>query len=185
MSKPNGRPCRNSTDLRWDAFFNFRFGHTTVPPGVYRRDRKCNFRKSSNGGMALRLCSTWWDSQVREIENQLGVIYWKSIRCDLNWCGFTCIFTVTKGSIVYVLGILKVSFWKNQIKPNQFIVTLILFSGWVEKITATTRQTLWCLWCQPRTSQNRLPYLKTNWIIAHFFSLSFFLSFLVLTFRSS
>ena len=65
---------RNSTDLRWDAFFNFRFGHTTVPPGVYRRDRKCNFRKSSNGGMALRLCSTWWDSQVREIENQLGVI---------------------------------------------------------------------------------------------------------------
>ena len=66
---------RNSTDLRWDAFFNFRFGHTTVPPGIYRRDRKCNFRKSSNGGMALRLCSTWWDSQVREIENQLGLIF--------------------------------------------------------------------------------------------------------------
>ena len=72
---------RNSTDLRWDAFFNFRFGHTTVPPGIYRRDRKCNFRKSSNGGMALRLCSTWWDSQVREIENQLGVIL---IDVDLN-----------------------------------------------------------------------------------------------------
>eukprot|EP00093_Oithona_nana_P006459 06459.XXX_386344_372891_1 [CDS] Oithona nana genome sequencing. len=41
----------------------FRFGHTTVPPGIYRRDRTCNFRKSPHGGMALRLCSTWWDSQ--------------------------------------------------------------------------------------------------------------------------
>lgn len=41
----------------------FRFGHTTIPPGIYRRDRTCNFKKSPTGGLALRLCSVWWDSQ--------------------------------------------------------------------------------------------------------------------------
>lgn len=42
----------------------FRFGHTMIPPGLYRRDGKCNFRKTPMGYLALRLCSTWWDSNV-------------------------------------------------------------------------------------------------------------------------
>ena len=51
-----------------DSFFKFcRFGHTTIPPGIYRRDRTCNFRKGPYGEMAMRLCSTWWDSQVRPL----------------------------------------------------------------------------------------------------------------------
>ncbi|XP_073969944.1 dual oxidase isoform X3 [Rhodnius prolixus] len=40
----------------------FRFGHTLIPPGIYRRDNKCNFRKTPMGNPALRLCSHWWDS---------------------------------------------------------------------------------------------------------------------------
>ncbi|XP_043219093.1 dual oxidase-like [Amphibalanus amphitrite] len=40
----------------------FRFGHTMIPPGLYRRDNKCNFKKTATGDDALRLCSTWWDS---------------------------------------------------------------------------------------------------------------------------
>nr|XP_018912484.1 PREDICTED: dual oxidase isoform X2 [Bemisia tabaci] len=40
----------------------FRFGHTLIPPGIYRRDSKCNFRKTPKGKPALRLCSFWWDS---------------------------------------------------------------------------------------------------------------------------
>lgn len=42
----------------------FRFGHTLIPPGLYRRDGKCNFHKTPMGYLALRLCSTWWDSNV-------------------------------------------------------------------------------------------------------------------------
>lgn len=42
----------------------FRFGHSLIPPGIYRRDGKCNFRTTSMGYPALRLCSTWWDSNV-------------------------------------------------------------------------------------------------------------------------
>lgn len=42
----------------------FRFGHSLIPPGLYRRDASCNFRKTSMGYLALRLCSTWWDSNV-------------------------------------------------------------------------------------------------------------------------
>jgi len=42
----------------------FRFGHTLIPPGIYRRDGKCRFRKTAMGYPALRLCSTWWDSNV-------------------------------------------------------------------------------------------------------------------------
>lgn len=38
----------------------FRFGHTMIPPGIYRRDQECNFDKYK----PLRLCSTWWDSSV-------------------------------------------------------------------------------------------------------------------------
>ncbi|KAF6209306.1 hypothetical protein GE061_015053 [Apolygus lucorum] len=40
----------------------FRFGHTLIPPGIYRRDGQCNFRKTAMGNPALRLCSHWWDS---------------------------------------------------------------------------------------------------------------------------
>ncbi|XP_060535964.1 dual oxidase isoform X2 [Cylas formicarius] len=40
----------------------FRFGHSLIPPGLYRRDARCNFKKTPMGYPALRLCSTWWDS---------------------------------------------------------------------------------------------------------------------------
>jgi hypothetical protein len=42
----------------------FRFGHTMVPPGLYRRDGQCNFRTAPSGDPAYRLCSTWWDANV-------------------------------------------------------------------------------------------------------------------------
>lgn len=44
----------------------FRFGHTMIPPGIYRRDGACRFRETPMGFRALRLCSTWWDSSVCE-----------------------------------------------------------------------------------------------------------------------
>ena len=44
----------------------FRFGHTMIPPGIYRRDRECDFKKARNGGPATRLCSVWWDAQVSQ-----------------------------------------------------------------------------------------------------------------------
>ena len=44
----------------------FRFGHTMIPPGIYRRDGTCHFRETPTGFLALRLCSTWWDSSVSE-----------------------------------------------------------------------------------------------------------------------
>ncbi|XP_066157034.1 dual oxidase isoform X2 [Euwallacea fornicatus] len=40
----------------------FRFGHSLIPPGLYRRDSKCNFKTTKRGHLALRLCTTWWDS---------------------------------------------------------------------------------------------------------------------------
>ncbi|CAG9862185.1 unnamed protein product [Phyllotreta striolata] len=40
----------------------FRFGHSLIPPGLYRRDSRCNFKRTPAGDVALRLCSTWWDS---------------------------------------------------------------------------------------------------------------------------
>ncbi|KAF2363058.1 hypothetical protein FHG87_006188 [Trinorchestia longiramus] len=42
----------------------FRFGHTLLPPGLYRRDPGpgCPFVKSQTGHLAMRLCSTWWDA---------------------------------------------------------------------------------------------------------------------------
>ncbi|XP_024941006.1 dual oxidase isoform X3 [Cephus cinctus] len=40
----------------------FRFGHTLIPPGIYRRDENCIFRKTNMGEPAIRLCATWWDS---------------------------------------------------------------------------------------------------------------------------
>lgn len=35
----------------------FRFGHTMIPPGIYRRDAKCNYKKTPMGYPAIRLCS--------------------------------------------------------------------------------------------------------------------------------
>ena len=46
--------------------YSFRFGHTMIPPGIYRRDRECDFKKARNGGPATRLCSVWWDAQVSQ-----------------------------------------------------------------------------------------------------------------------
>uniref|UniRef100_A0A2P2I0U3 NAD(P)H oxidase (H2O2-forming) n=1 Tax=Hirondellea gigas TaxID=1518452 RepID=A0A2P2I0U3_9CRUS len=42
----------------------FRFGHTLLPPGLYRRDPgpTCPFIHSQTGHLAMRLCSTWWDA---------------------------------------------------------------------------------------------------------------------------
>lgn len=45
----------------------FRFGHTLIPPGIYRRDAKCSYRKTTMGYAAIRLCSTWWDSNVNNL----------------------------------------------------------------------------------------------------------------------
>lgn len=42
----------------------FRFGHTMIPPGIYRRDEKCKFKTTKTGHIAIRLCMTWWDSNV-------------------------------------------------------------------------------------------------------------------------
>lgn len=42
----------------------FRFGHTMIPPGLYRRDAECNFLKTPSGHDGIRLCSTWWDAVV-------------------------------------------------------------------------------------------------------------------------
>lgn len=42
----------------------FRFGHTLIPPGIYRRDAKCNYKVTQTGRPAVRLCGTWWDSTV-------------------------------------------------------------------------------------------------------------------------
>jgi dual oxidase len=49
----------------------FRYGHTLIPPGIYRRGHargggatdKCNFKEDFQKSPALRLCSTWWDAQ--------------------------------------------------------------------------------------------------------------------------
>ena len=39
----------------------FRFGHSLIPPGLFRRDGECNYEEAP---MGLRLCATWWDSNV-------------------------------------------------------------------------------------------------------------------------
>lgn len=44
----------------------FRFGHSLIPPGLMRRDGKCEYRKTAMGFPALRLCATWWDSSVSD-----------------------------------------------------------------------------------------------------------------------
>ena len=45
-------------------FFFCRYGHTMIPPGIYRRDGECHFKEDFQGSRAMRLCSTWWDAQV-------------------------------------------------------------------------------------------------------------------------
>ncbi|XP_006818582.2 dual oxidase-like, partial [Saccoglossus kowalevskii] len=45
-----------------------RFGHTLVPPGVYRRNAQCEFRNTSlltgaSGYHGLRICNTYWNPQ--------------------------------------------------------------------------------------------------------------------------
>lgn len=42
----------------------FRFGHTLIPPGIYVRNAECDYRLTTAGYPALRLCSTWWNSNV-------------------------------------------------------------------------------------------------------------------------
>jgi dual oxidase len=54
-----------------------RFGHTTIPPGIYQRDGKCNFGNDASEVNALRLCSSWWDAQVidiRKIEKPIAAL---------------------------------------------------------------------------------------------------------------
>jgi dual oxidase len=46
----------------------FRFGHTLIPPGIYRRDETCDFKKTNGGKPAWRLCAHWWDSSVSEYD---------------------------------------------------------------------------------------------------------------------
>ena len=41
----------------------FRFGHTLIPPGMYRVDGECNHLQAADGSPAIRLCATWWDAQ--------------------------------------------------------------------------------------------------------------------------
>nr|AXN93677.1 dual oxidase 1 [Scylla paramamosain] len=55
----------------------FRFGHTLVPPGLYRRGPgpECNFLKTQSGRSALRLCSTWWDANDFMAENTLEELF--------------------------------------------------------------------------------------------------------------
>ncbi|CAL1263202.1 unnamed protein product [Larinioides sclopetarius] len=47
----------------------FRFSHTMIPPGLYRRDGKCSFKDTPSGYPAIRLCSTWWNSEEILIES--------------------------------------------------------------------------------------------------------------------
>lgn len=47
----------------------FRFSHTLIPPGLYRRNSKCEFKNTLNGYPAVRLCSTWWNSEEILLES--------------------------------------------------------------------------------------------------------------------
>ena len=53
----------------------FRFGHTLIPPGIYRRDEKCNYRMTQTGQPAVRLCGTWWDSTVSDFSIYSPITY--------------------------------------------------------------------------------------------------------------
>jgi dual oxidase len=56
----------------------FRFGHTMIPPGIYRRDGACHFKETPMGFRALRLCSTWWDSNVCDISKDENCFCYKN-----------------------------------------------------------------------------------------------------------
>ncbi|XP_022705418.1 dual oxidase-like isoform X3 [Varroa jacobsoni] len=47
----------------------FRFSHTSIPPGLYRRTANCTFPKTRTGRSAMRMCSTWWLSEEVLLEN--------------------------------------------------------------------------------------------------------------------
>ena len=49
----------------------FRFGHTMIPPGLYRRDGQCNFKSAPTGTPAIRLCSAWWDAAEILVNNSV------------------------------------------------------------------------------------------------------------------
>lgn len=49
----------------------FRFGHTMIPPGLYRRDGQCNFKNGPNETPAIRLCSAWWDAVEILVNNSV------------------------------------------------------------------------------------------------------------------
>uniref|UniRef100_A0A8C4N1D5 Uncharacterized protein n=1 Tax=Eptatretus burgeri TaxID=7764 RepID=A0A8C4N1D5_EPTBU len=54
-----------------------KFGHTMVPPGVYRRNSSCDFKPFSlRNGSAERLCNTFWERKV-EMHFSIG----KTISC--------------------------------------------------------------------------------------------------------
>lgn len=58
----------------------FRFGHTLIPPGLYRRDENCKYRRTNTDQPAIRLCSTWWDSNVI-IKISFELIFYLFIVC--------------------------------------------------------------------------------------------------------
>ncbi|KAI1304155.1 Dual oxidase [Halotydeus destructor] len=49
----------------------FRFGHTMIPPGLYRRDATCDFKTTPKGYPGIRMCASWWAAE--EILPKLGV----------------------------------------------------------------------------------------------------------------
>lgn len=61
----------------------FRYGHTMIPPGIYRRDGKCNYRTTAMGYPAMRLCSTWWDSNVSHSLNGVSILMFAIKMCFL------------------------------------------------------------------------------------------------------
>ncbi len=56
-------------------FSLFRFSHTSIPPGIYKRDKNCQFIKTPNGAAATRLCSVWWDAQVSFLASLLIILH--------------------------------------------------------------------------------------------------------------
>ncbi|MPC09855.1 Dual oxidase [Portunus trituberculatus] len=63
-----------------------RFGHTLVPPGLYRRGPgpECNFLKTQSGNPALRLCSTWWDANEKDEKAPYTSGPYPSLRCPAS-----------------------------------------------------------------------------------------------------
>jgi len=56
-----------------------RYGETLVPPGIFRRDAQCNFRRTTDatgsaGYIGLRLCNTYWNAQESVEESGIDEI---------------------------------------------------------------------------------------------------------------